>query len=178
MNRRIPHIRRFAFTLVEVMVATAITAFLFLMMSGMWRGLMGSMNDSLTDARISQEAHFVLEIMRRDLGGFLPGKEKEERDENKLVGLLATGSKQLMLCFDDDKADGEPEWGNPDTVIVYEVQDEQLLRIEQTDKGKFIVVANNITDFTPTQLADGAQVDFTVTFEGISKTYTLICQGP
>ena len=178
MNRRTPHIRRFAFTLVEVMIATAITAFLFLMMSGMWRGLMGSMNDSLTDARIAQEAHFVLEIMRRDLGGFLPGKEKEKKDENKLVGLLATGSKQFMLCFDDDKADGDPEWAKPDTVIVYEVQDEQLLRIEQTDKGKYIVVASHVTNFTPTQLADGVRVDFTITIEDISKTYTLICQGP
>lgn len=167
-----------AFTLVEVMVASAITAFLFIMMSGMWRGLTENMNDSLIDARISQEAHFVLEIMRRDLGGFLPGKEKEEKDENKLVGRLATAANQLMLCFDDDKADGEPAWGKPDTVIVYEVQDEQLLRIEQTNKGKFIVVANNITDFTPTQLANGVRVDFTVTFEGISKTYTLISQDP
>ena len=167
-----------AFTLVEVMIATAITAFLFVMMSGMWRGVTGTMNDSLIDAQISQEAHFVLEMMRRDLGGFLPGKEKEKKDENKLVGRLATAANQLMLCFDDDKADGVPEWGKPDTVIVYEVQDEQLLRIEQTNKGKFIVVANNITDFTPTQLANGVQVDFTVTFEGISKTYTLISQDP
>ena len=160
------------------MIATAITAFLFLMMSGMWRGLTASINDSLIDARIAQEAHFVLEAMRRDLGGFLPGKEKEERDENKLVGRLATAANQLMLCYDDDKADGVAEWGKPDTVIVYEVQDEQLLRIEQTNKGKFIVVANNITDFTPTQLVNGVQVAFTVTFQGISKTYTLISQEP
>lgn len=178
MIQSTPYGRRPAFTLVEVMVATALTAFLFLMMSGMWRGLAGSMNDAMINARISQEAHFVLEIMRRDLGGFLPGKEKEKKDENKLVGRLAVASKQLMLCFDDDKADGVPEWGKPDTVIVYEVQDEQLLRIEQTDKGKFIVVASHITDFTPTQLASGVRVDFTVTFEGISKTYTLISQDP
>ena len=130
------------------------------------------------DARITQEAHFVLEMMRRDLGGFLPGKETEEKDENKLVGRLATSSKQFMLCFDDDKADGEPAWGKPDTVIVYEARDEQLLRIEQTDKGKFTVVASHITDFTPTQLAKGVRVDFTVTYEDVSKTYTLISQDP
>ena len=178
MIQRIPDVRSRAFTLVEVMVATAMTAFLFIMMSGMWRGLTASVNDSLADARIAQEAHFVLEMMRRDLGGFLPGKETEEKDENKLVGRLATAAKQLMLCYDDDKADGEPAWGKPDTVIVYEVQDELLLRIEQTDKGKFIVVASHLTDFTPTQLADGVRVDFTITIEGISKTYTLISQDP
>jgi len=167
-----------AFTLVEVMVATAMTAFLFLMMSGMWVTLAGSMRDGLVDARISQEAHFVLEMMRRDVGGFLPGKEKEEDDENKLVGRLATSAGQLMLCFDDDKADGVPAWGKPDTVIAYEVKDEQLLRIEETNKGKFIVVANHVSDFTPTQLADGVKVDFTITIEGISKTYTLISRAP
>ena len=69
---------------------TAMTAVLFMMMSGMWRSVGSSLNDSLTDARIAQEAHFVLEIMRRDLGGFLPGEEDEDKDENKLVGLLAT----------------------------------------------------------------------------------------
>jgi prepilin-type N-terminal cleavage/methylation domain-containing protein len=173
-----PQIRSRAFTLVEVMVATAITAMLFIMMSGMWRGLARSMNHSLVDARISQEAHFILEVMRRDLGGFLPGKETEQEDENKLVGRLATAAKQLMLCFDDDHADGEPDWGKPDTVIVYEVRDGQLLRIEQTDKGKFIVVASHLTDFTPTQLAKGVRVDFTITYEGFSKTYSLISQDP
>ena len=178
MIQTTPNTRWRAFTLVEVMVATAMTAFLFLMISGMWRGLTGSINDSLVDARISQEAHFVLEIMRRDLGGFLPGKEKEKKDENKLVGRLATTANQLMLCFDDDKADGQPAWGKPDTVIVYEVQDEQLLRIEQTDKGNLIVAGSHITGFTPTQLANGVSVEFTVTYEGISKTYTLISQDP
>ena len=82
-------VRAHAFTLVEVMVATAITAFLFLMMSGMWRGLMGSINDSLTDARISQEAGFVLETMRRDLGGFLPGKEQE------FGGIIRNGARMI-----------------------------------------------------------------------------------
>lgn len=174
-NRRF---RARGFTLVEVMVATAMTAFLFLMMSGMWVTLAGSMNDSLIDAKISQEAHFVLEIMRRDLGGFLPGKEKEEKDENKLVGRLATSAGQLMLCFDGSDADGVPEWGKPDTVIAYEVQNEQLRRIEETNHGESFVVATNITAFTPTQLANGVRVDFTITYEGISKSYTLIAQDP
>lgn len=183
MMQRSPFLRTRAFTLVEVMIATTMTAFLFLMMSGMWVGLAGSMNDSLVDASISQEAHFVLEIMRRDLGGFLPGKEKKEADENKLVGRLATGTNELRLCYDGGgKKHGElndlPDWGKPDTVIVYEVQDEQLLRIEQTNKGKFTVVANNITDFTPTQLANGVRVEFTITIDGNGKTYTLISQDP
>jgi len=181
MNQRTSHVRRLAFTLVEVMVATAMTAFLFIMMSGMWHGLAGSMNNSLVDARVSQEAHFVLEVLRRDLGGYLPGKKTKKNDENKLVGCLATvatGTKQLMLCFDDVKADGQPAWGKPDTLIVYEVQDAQLLRIEQTNKGAFVVIASHITDFTPTQLANGVRVDFTITYEDVSKTYTLIAQAP
>lgn len=178
MKQRSPHVHRFAFTLVEVMVATAMTAFLFIMMSGMWRGLAGSINDSLVDARIAQEAHFVLEVLRRDLGGFLPGKETERDDENKLVGRLATASKQLMLCFDGGRVDGEPDWGKPDTVIVYERHNDQLLRIDQTDKGEYIVAASHITDFTPTQLAQGIRVDFTITYKDVSKTYTLIAQDP
>ena len=171
------HPRR-AFTLVEVMVATAMTAFLFMMMSGMWQTVGGSMNESLIDARISQEAHFVLEVMRRDFGGFLPGKEEEEEDENKLVGRLATGANQLMLCFDSDEAEGLPDWGKPDTVIVYEVQKEQLRRIEQTKKVESFIVASHISAFTPTQLAAGVQVDFTITYQGVSKSYTLVSQDP
>lgn len=171
------------FTLVEVMVATTTTAFLFLMMSGMWVGLAGSVKDSLVDAHISQEAHFVLEIMRRDLGGFLPGQEKQEQDANKLVGRLATGANQLMLCFDGAKnknfpVNGLPDWGKPDTVVVYEVKAGQLLRIEQAKTTSNFVVASNISDFTPTQLARGVRVDFTITYEEISKTYTLISQDP
>ena len=136
MIQRKFYLRTRAFTLVEVMVVTAMTAFLFLMMSGMWHSVGRSMNDSLVEARVSQEAHFVLEVLRRDLGGFLPGEEKEEDDENKLVGRLATASKQLRLCFDSDNPDGLPDWGKPDTVIVYEVQDEQLLRIEQFNRDQ------------------------------------------
>jgi type II secretory pathway component PulJ len=183
MMQHKPRLHTRAFTLVEVMVATTMTAFLFLMISGMWVGMAGSTNDSLIDASISQEAHFVLEVLRRDLGGFLPGQEKEEQDVNKLVGRLTTGANQLMLCFDggkkkNDPVNGEPYWGKPDTVVVYEVQNEHLLRIEQAKKVESIVVASNVTSFSPTQLANGVRVEFTITHEGISKTYTLISQDP
>jgi type II secretory pathway component PulJ len=170
--------RRNAFTLVEVMVVTMMMAFTCIMMSGLWMTMGRCLTDTMAQVDVAREAHFALEVLRRDLGGFLPGKEKEDEDENKLVGRLATADGRLLLCFDGGKVNGMADWAKPDRVFVYTLTDGQLIRSEQTDKNESFIVSNHVTAFRPRQLGDGVSLELTVARRDFERTYRLISQDP
>jgi type II secretory pathway pseudopilin PulG len=170
--------RRDAFTLVEVMVVTMMMAFACIMISGLWMTMGRCLTDTMAQVDVAQESHFALEVLRRDLGGFLPGEEKKEEDENKLVGRLATADGRLLLCFDGGKVNGMADWAKPDRVFVYAWKDGQLIRNEQTDKNESFIVSNHVTKFQPRQLGNGVSIELTIGRRDFQRTYRLVSQDP
>ena len=166
------------FTLVEMMIVTAMSALLMMMIAGFWSSLAPSMVDSLAQAKVAQEAHFALEILKRDHGGYLPGGEMDPDDVNKQVGRTVTGDSRLLLCFDGGSTpNGVADWSVPDTVIEYRVVDEQLLRIDRSTGGQF-VAANFVTNFELTDRTDGTDIELTLTNRDFTRTYKLVTRDP
>jgi hypothetical protein len=165
------------FSLVEVMIVALLTSLLFLMISGIWTGFGRSLSDSVAQGRVVTEAALAVETLRRDLRGTLPGMETGSLERGRMVGRLVVGGTQLRLCFDGDPADGSANWAAPDVVLVYQVQDGQLVRLDQT-AGSSFVVADNVQQFQVTEQAGGVRIELTVGFRDFARTYTIITRDP
>ncbi len=169
--------RRTGFSLVEVMVVTSTMAFLSMMIAGIWGQLMRSSTDTIAQARLVSAGQFALESFRRDLAGSLPGDQSGSKLQGMMVGRVVTADGQLMLCFDGEPTNGIADWIIPDTVIVYDVVDGQLIRTDQENWTAF-VVADDVSDFIVTELTDGLKIELTISRGSITRTYTLISRDP
>ena len=178
MNMPTVRLRRQAgFTLIEVMVVTAMMAFLSMLIAGIWAGLVRSTADTINQAKLVSAAQFALESFRRDLAGSLPEDQNGTRLQGMVVGSLVTSDDRLLLCFDGEPMNEIADWAAPDTVIVYEVQAGQLMRTDQ-QSGTAFVVADNVSDFSVTQLASGLRIELTFARGNFTRTYTLISEDP
>ena len=169
--------RQCGFTLVEVMVVTTMTAFLSMMVAGIWSGLLRSTTDTMTQSRLVSDAQFALESLRRDLAGSVPEERSGTKLEGMIVGTLATADDRLLLCFDAEPLNEIADWAAPDRVIVYEVQNGQLIRTDQQSGTSFVVV-DNVSNFGVTQLVSGVRIELTIERGKFNRTYTLISQDP
>ncbi|MFV2069236.1 MAG: type II secretion system protein J [Pirellulales bacterium] len=169
--------RQTGFTLIELMVVTATMAFLSMLIAGIWAGLARSSTDTMAQARLVSAAQFALESFRRDLAGSLPENPNGTRLQGMMVGSLVTSDARLLLCFDGAPMNEVADWAAPDTVIVYEVQNGQLIRTDQ-QSGTAFVVADNVSAFSVTQLAGGLRIELTVVRGNFTRTYTLVSQDP
>ena len=169
--------RQTGFTLIEVMVVTSMMAFLSMLIAGIWTGLVRSATDIISQTQVVSAAQFALESFRRDLTGNLPENPNGTKFEGKMVGSLVTVDARLLLCYDGDPLNEIADWAAPDRVMVYEVQGGQLIRTDQ-QSGVAFVVANNVSDFTVTQLASGLRIELTFERGNFTRTYTLISEDP
>jgi prepilin-type N-terminal cleavage/methylation domain-containing protein len=166
------------FSLVELMIVTTMTGVLVIMISGFWTSFGRSLADGVAQARTAGEATLALETLRRDLSGHLPGAAAGSQPVGQYVGRLVTdGGARLMLCFDGAPANGNADWAAPDTVVTYEMQNGQLVRLDQQTGGTF-VVADRVDQFQVLDQGDRLRIDLTVTFRDFTNTYTLIAQDP
>ncbi len=174
---RAPLRRQTGFTLIEVMVVTATMAFLSMLIAGIWAGLVRSTTDTMAQSRLVSDAQFALESFRRDLAGSLPEDRNGTKLQGMMVGSLVTSDARLLLCFDGEPMNEIADWAAPDTVIIYEVQAGQLMRTDQ-QSGTAFVVADNVSDFSVTQLASGLRIELTLARGNFTRTYTLISEDP
>ena len=168
---------RAGFSILEISLVAGLTGFLVLMISALWVGLGGALADTIAQAKVVSEAEMALQTVRRDLRGSLPGTETGLRDEGLLVGQLIVGGDQLRLCYDGPTPDGVANWAGPDRVIRYEVQGNQLLRIDQTT-GSVFVVANHVSDFRVVGFTETTRIDLDLRYRDFDRHYTLIVQRP
>ena len=136
-----------------------------------------SATDIISQTQVVSAAQFALESFRRDLTGNLPENPNGTKLEGKMVGTLVTVDARLLLCYDGDPLNEIADWAAPDRVMVYEVQGGQLIRTDQ-QSGAAFVVANNVSDFTVTQLASGLRIELTFERGNFTRTYTLISEDP
>jgi type II secretory pathway component PulJ len=179
--------RRNAFTLLDVAVASVLTAVLATMLSSTW-GMFSKPTSSLIAwGQLFQEMDIAVATLARDLGGSLP---ENPNGSNKRQGLLVgckttndlTYGDHLLLCFDGGNApDGLASWNSDtdDTIIDYYVDSSKRVLYRQnmkTGNGNAVVVASNvessitgvnglvITDITPSDPNGNLRIELTFTF--------------
>jgi type II secretory pathway pseudopilin PulG len=165
------------FTLTEIMLVGGLMSLLGLLISGAWQGLGRSSTDAVVRCRVAQQANLAVESLARDLGGSLAGQVTGEKQLGRLVGRLVVSGSQLWLCFDGGPPDGVANWAPPDTVIIYEVQGNQLIRSQQ-GTGVAVAVANNLSQMQLTEQVDGVKIDLRLQYRNLTRTYTLVAKDP
>jgi hypothetical protein len=166
---------RSGFTMVEVAMAGALMSLLVILISGAWRGLGRSSTDATVRSRVVHEANLAAAALARDFGGSLPGQPTGGKEEGRLVGWLVTAGPELRLYYD----------GTPNIEIVYSLVTEttygrtwkRLVRWN-ADTGSEFTVATNVDTMELTDLGDRVQIDLTLTYRDLTRTYTFVGKGP
>lgn len=174
-NRRFPRSERSGFTMVEVAVAGALMGLLVILISGAWTGLGRSSTDATVRSRVAHEASLAVAALARDFGGSLPGQPTGGKEERRLVGWLVSAGPELRLYYD----------GTPNIEIVYYLDTmttygkswKRLVRWD-TDTGSELTVATNVDTMQLTDLGDGVQIELTLTYRDLTRTYTFVGKGP
>ena len=134
--------KRRAFTLVEVMVASALTLVLALILSACWVSLGRPLAGMIGRGRLVEEIDLANTSLARDLGGYLANDAGRlgDKTQGPLIGWMQPLPNQLWLCFDGGpQPNGVAHWGPPDTVIIYRLDGDQLVRYDQTANTTFTV---------------------------------------
>jgi prepilin-type N-terminal cleavage/methylation domain-containing protein len=171
---------RRGFTLVEALAVSALMALLAIVIARTWSGLVRPTVDIAKHCRLFHEANLAVMALARDLGGSLANPEGRigAKAKYRLVGRTQPGNTQLWLCFDGgDNPNGMADWGAPDTVIIYELQADQLVRWDQTANTTF-TVARLLDNFEVLDLGDRVQINFTFKYRDVTKVYTFVARNP
>lgn len=175
------HGRREAFTLLETILATGLTALLAVLVSAAWAGFGRPAANVVARCRVAQEAAMAVAALSNDLGGYLADAPGRLGDTTQLtvVGRLQPGGTQLWLCFDGGSSpNGVADWGSPDTVVVYALQESSLIRTNQATSTSF-TVANDVQAFTVQDLGGGLfEIQLTFSYRGVTQTFTLMGRDP
>ena len=172
--------RRAGFTLVEVTVVSGLMAVLALLLSAVWAGFGRSATDSIARCRVAQEVNLAVNSLTRDLGGSLADSEGRlgHKTDLQFVGWMLPGNSQLWLCFDGGtQPNGVADWAPPDTVIVYMVENNCLVRWNQTANTSF-TVARDINNMQLSIEGDYLQIQLTFSYRNIARTCTLAARAP
>jgi type II secretory pathway component PulJ len=172
--------RRSGFTLVETMLVSALMIFLAGLISATWAGLGRPTTDLVVRSRLAHEASLAVASLTRDLGGSLANNEGRlgGKTQARFVGRMQPSSSQLWLCFDGGAdPNGMADWGPPDTVIVYEVQANSIVRWDQTANTTF-TVARHVDRLDLLDLGDRVQIQLTFKYRKAIQVYTLIARNP
>ncbi len=179
MMKRAALRHRRGFTLVEVLVCGTLSTMLAVLLSTTWRGLGRPVVDAMASARIVQEAQLAATSLARDFGGSLAESAGRLGGPTDLqwVGRMQPGGTELRLCFDGTGFNGLPEWGTPDTVIRYFVDDGKLIRWNETTDTMF-VVANLVEEMEVVDLGSAVQIRITFSYRNLTRAYTFVGVDP
>jgi type II secretory pathway pseudopilin PulG len=177
-----PKIRRNrrAFTLVEILVVSALMILLAMVLTSLWSGLGRPLVEASARAQIAQDANLAAAALAGDFGGSLTNQEERLGGlaDGKLVGRMQPDGSILRLCFDGGTpADGLAEWGDPDTVISYEIQNGDLVRWDER-AGTTFTVARNVQQMVLEDLGTGVEIQLTFAYRNVTRTYTLVGLDP
>ena len=172
--------RRDGFTLVEATIVSGLMAVLALLLSSVWAGFGRPATDVIARCRVAQEMNLAVNSLARDLGGSLAGNEGRlgRKKESQFVGWMLPDHLQLWLCFDSGvNPSGIAEWAPPDTVIVYTVEGDALMRWDQAANTSF-TVARLVSNMQLDIQGDQLQIQLTLSYRGVTRTCTLLARAP
>jgi len=169
--------QRRGFTLMEATIVSALMGFLAILLSSTWSGIGRPLVEAVARSRVAQEASLAVASLARDWGGN-PIDATGEQELGRLVGRTVVGGSELRLCFDGGASpNGVADWAAPDTVIVYDVQSNKLVRSNE-NSGTTFTVATDVQLLTLTDLGNAVQIDLSLSYRDIARTYTMIAKDP
>ena len=122
----------------------------------------------------------AVDCLARDLGGSLGSAEGRLgfKQQGALVGWLLPGNGQLWLCFDGGaEANGTADWAAPDTVIVYMLDGDRLIRWDQMANTTF-VAARNLQAMDLSLLGNELQIGLSFACQDVTRRCTLTARTP
>jgi prepilin-type N-terminal cleavage/methylation domain-containing protein len=179
MNRtHSQHRRRRGFSLVEVMVSTGLVVMLSVLLSNAWTWLGRPLLQTAARCSIAREADLALDCLARDLGGSLPESISGVLMADQFVGWAYPDGNALQLCFDSSSnPNGVADWAVPDTVILYQVTGNSLIRSNQLT-GVDYVVAQNVASLNVQDPSGDLEIVLSFAYRGVSLSYTLVAKHP
>lgn len=135
---------RRGFSLLEITIASIISAIVVLMASGVAVDISRHMAANIIETQVAAEARLAIESFRRDFTGSSLDMMQGDRAEWRLVGRMIPNANELRLCFDADQ-DATADWVAPDRVIIYSLDGDQLIRTDQVS-GNTYTVARLVDD--------------------------------
>ena len=161
-------------------MVSGLMAVLAVLLSSLWAGIGRPATDVIARCRVAQELNLAVNSLARDLGGSLSdsaGRLGGRRDD-QFVGWLLPGNLQLWLCFDGGSPpNGVADWAPPDTVIVYMVVGNALVRWNQTANTSF-TVARCLDAMQLSMQGDELQIQLTFSYRNVIRTCTLLASTP
>ena len=159
-----------------MMIVGGLMGLLVLLVSEAWFGLGRPSTDAVARCRITQEAKLAAESLARDLGGSLPGQTVGRKEYGRLVGRLVVDDSQLWLCYEGEPVNATADWGSPDTVITYAVEDGRLIRSDKKTETRF-AVADNVDRMRLQQRLGRITIELTLSFRAFTQTYTFLADS-
>lgn len=179
---RLPRGPRRGFSVVEMAIVSVLLALLAMLLASTWRGFCLPTIEAAARCRIAQEANLAAASLARDLGGSLANPEGRigKKTDGQFVGRMQPSESWLRLCFHGATGtDTSPQWGDPDTVISYQLQGDSLVRWDES-AGTVVTVSRGLAGFSVVPFEDDSGVTLTLSYSyrNISLTYTFNAKDP
>ena len=124
---------RRGFTLMEMMIVALLTGLVAMITAQFWRFFATERQDMTHRILASQELAVALEGITTDIGA--------------AVGASVLADDRILLCKDAGPTpDGEADWGAPDVLVEYTLNEGKLFR-EEGASGTSIAIADGVTAF-------------------------------
>lgn len=176
-----PMRQRHGFTLLEVVIASGLTVFLAVMLSSVWAGVGRPAASLVNRGQLVQEIEFAVATLSRDLGGSVanPAVRLGDKKLGEWVGWSQPDNNQLRLCFDGGPTPNhEADWAAPDTVIVYRLDSDSLVRWDCNANTVFTVAQNVDSLQVTAEGTDSVRIVLSFTYHDLTRTCTIIAKQP
>jgi prepilin-type N-terminal cleavage/methylation domain-containing protein len=166
---------RRGFTLTEMVVATALTTLIMMLLGITWMAFGRPAVDVEARARIEQEGILAAQSLACDLGGFLSDSSGRTGSsaQYQFADWNLSDSSVLLINFQGTDSS--------DIIVVsYQLQGNQLVR-SNSATGVSTTIARYVTGFTvgpDQQNPNWAQIQITISYRSFSSTFTLIGVSP
>jgi hypothetical protein len=153
---------------------------LAMLLGATWGAFGRPLVEADTRGRLALEAQMVATALAHDLGGSV--STTGGRADGRFVGRMITGGDRLRLCFDGGTTpNGLADWSAPDSVMTYFINKNgsipELVRLDESSGATF-TVARYVTSMSLVDLGNGVQVELTLSYRNMTKTYTLVTIDP
>ncbi|MEL6105935.1 MAG: hypothetical protein AAFU85_07860 [Planctomycetota bacterium] len=166
--------KRRGMSLLEVTIGAMMVATVTVVAAGVAVDMTRSMAGNISETRVAAEARLAIESFRRDFAGNDPDSRIGERDQWRLVGRMIPANDELRLCFDSG-TNRTADWTAPDRVIIYSLDEGQLLRTDvENTRGN--IIAHHVSELNFEVV--GAEIRITLTFELLDVTETYVFNTP